>query len=611
MKSIIWQGIIVIFFINCSSDLNHKPPEDYPQWVREAVFYQIFPERFRNGDPSNDPDLQSLLGSHPHDIEAPWQVHPWTSDWYQFQPWEEANGRGFGFNAQRRRYGGDIQGIIDQLDYLQNLGINALYLNPVFESPSLHKYDAATYIHIDDNFGPNPVLDRQRVAAEIPDNPVTWKWTSADSLFLKLLSEAHQRGIKIVIDGVFNHVGIRHWAFLDLKQNGPSSRFKEWFTVKAWDDLNTPTDEFTYVGWMNVKELPELKEDEHGLIPPIKKHVFDIVERWMDPNGDGNPEDGIDGWRLDVAEMVHHNFWKEFRQKVKSINSQAYITGELFWDDWQASKLMDPTPWLQGDEFDGTMNYRWSALLTNFFIDQQNKISASEFIGRLHDLDQGYPPYTKFVLMNLMDSHDTDRLSSNIVNPDLFYDKMVTLHDNPYYDVRKPRSEEWQILKLIALFQMTYPGAPMIYYGTESGMWGADDPDERKPMVWDDLVYEDEVASISKTPRPRDQVFFDHDLHDYYKKLIHLRKQEVALRRGDFKTLYSDDLRDVFAYSREMNAEQILIIINNSNRMQDIVIPGQLSASWTDLWSGEIFKSDKSALKLSVEAKQGKILKRK
>lgn len=252
-----------------------------------------------------------------------------------------------------------------------------------------------------------------------------------------------------------------------------------------------------------------MKEDENGLVAPVKEHIFAVVKRWMDPNNDGNPEDGIDGWRLDVAEMVHHNFWKQFRSYVKSINPEAYLTGEILWEDWANYKFMDPQPWLKGDQFDGVMNYRWSVAMSDFFIDNEKKITAGKFADRLYDLDQSYHPDTRYQLLNLMDSHDTDRLSSHIVNPDLFFDKMVALNDNPSYDIRKQNEQEWQILKLIVTVQMTMPGAPMIYYGSEAGMWGADDPSVRKPMIWPEFSYWAETENISLTPRPVDSVSFD------------------------------------------------------------------------------------------------------
>ncbi len=574
---------------SCKSEISVlQTPQ--PAWIPDAIFYQIFPERFRNGNPTNDPDKKSLYGSYPHDTTSAWHISPWTSDWYRLQPWEKKNGKGFWYNAQRRRYGGDLQGVLEKLDYLRDLGINAIYFNPLFESPSLHKYDAATYIHIDDNFGPNPAKDREIVQTENPADPQTWRWTTADSLFLKLIQEAHKRHMRVILDGVFNHAGMTFWAFEDVKKNGPGSPYKDWFTIYSWDNPATPQNEFAYKGWMSVPELPEFREDENGLIPPIRNHIFAIVVRWMDPNGDGDPSDGIDGWRLDVAEMIHHNFWKDFRALVKTLNPQAYIVGEIFWQDWANNKLMNPAPWLKGDEFDGVMNYQWAALMTQYFIDRSKKISTSAFARQLKKLDERYAYPFRYQQLNLMDSHDTDRLASNIVNPDLFYDKDVSPKDNPNYDVRKPNARERQRQKLIAMFQFTYPGAPMLYYGTESGMWGADDPDCRKPMVWDDLQYQPERANVSKKPRPVDSVKFDYDLFFFYKKLIQLRRAEIALRRGSFEVVEANDRKDVLAVRRKFESDEILLLFNNSEHDQTIEFPLEAEAGWWDIWNGRKVK---------------------
>ncbi len=595
--------------VSCKSDISLlQHPQ--PSWIADAVFYQIFPERFRNGNPLNDPDKKSLYGSYPHDTTSAWHISPWTSDWYELQPWERENGKGFWYNAQRRRYGGDLQGVLEKLDYLCDLGVNAIYFNPLFEAPSLHKYDASTYIHIDDNFGPDPAKDREIVRTENPADPRTWRWTTADSLFLKLVQEAHKRHMRVILDGVFNHAGMTFWAFEDVKKNGPKSPYKDWFTIYAWDDPHTPQNEFKYKGWMGVPELPEFREDENGLIPPIRNHIFAIVVRWMDPDGDGDPSDGIDGWRLDVAEMIHHNFWKDFRILVKALNPQAYIVGEIFWEDWANNKLMNPAPWLKGDEFDGVMNYQWAALMTRYFIDKKKKISASAFARRLGELDERYAYPFRYQQLNLMDSHDTDRLASNIVNPDLFYDKNVSPKDNPDYDVRKPNARERQRQKLIAMFQFTYPGAPMLYYGTESGMWGADDPDCRKPMVWDDLQYQPEKANVGKKPRPVDSVKFDYDLFYFYKKLIHLRKAEIALRRGSFEVVEANDRKDVLVVRRKFENEEILLLFNNSEHEQTVTLPQKTQAAWRDLWNGKKLKFKAKTKNVTVPAVSCRMLKK-
>lgn len=527
-----------------------------PQWAKDAIWYQIFPERFRNSDPVNDPTAADLELAP----ERGWRISPWTSDWYKLQPWEEKHSKNFFDNVFERRYGGDLQGVLDKLAYLADLGINAIYFNPVFDAISLHKYDASTYHHIDKNFGPAPQGDLELMRQET-DDPATWKWTAADSLFLKLVREAHKRGIRVIIDGVFNHCGTRFWAFQDVIRNQQSSRYAEWFDVKRWDDPATRDNEFDYKGWWDIKMLPEFREVEGGFAKPVWDYFFNITRRWMDPNGDGDPSDGIDGWRLDVANDVSHVFWKGWRTLVKSVNPNAYIVGEI-WDD--------ASNWLAGDQFDAVMNYRFARAVVRFFIDTgAGKYTPSDFDKELADVRKSYPAEVNYILQNLIDSHDTDRLPSMIVNPNRKYDDQNGLRWNQNYDVSKPTAKARQIQKLIVLFQMTYLGAPMIYYGDEAGMWGADDPDDRKPMVWPELTYDNEkMHPVPGKMRMNDVVRFDKELFDYYKKLVQIRKENVALRRGDFTTLLDDDNNDVYAFQRKAGNNEIIVIINNSELEQ-------------------------------------------
>ena len=218
---------LLILFSSCASatEKMHQVSNEFvPQWAKSAIWYQIFPERFRDGDPTNNPEMKDILGADPTEPPKQWQVHPWGSDWYQLQPYELANGEPeLWKHLLRRRYGGDLQGIIDKLDYLTEHGINAIYLNPVFDSPSLHKYDGASYHHIDPNFGPDPEGDRAIMATETPLDPKTWRWTKADELALTLIAESHKRGIRVIFDGVFNHMGINSFAFKDLEKNQQKS----------------------------------------------------------------------------------------------------------------------------------------------------------------------------------------------------------------------------------------------------------------------------------------------------------------------------------------------------------------------------------------------------
>ena len=584
---------------------------DAPEWAKRAVWYQIFPERFRNGDTANDPRVSDIRGSWPHDSMARWSVSPWTSDWYRLQPWEAADTNGFYYHAQARRYGGDLQGVIDKLEYLSGLGVTALYFNPLFESPSLHKYDASMYHHIDNNFGPDPEGDRALWATENPADPKTWKWSAADKLFLKLVLEAHRRGMKVVIDGVFNHVGMTFWAFEDVKRNQDQSAFKDWFIIKRWDDPATPENEFDYGGWYGVRELPELRKVGKNLAPGPRAHIRAIVSRWMDPDGNGDPSDGVDGWRLDAADMVGFDFWKDLRSWTRAINPESYLVGEVWWEDWKNDVMFDAAPWLHGDMFDAVMNYRWAREACRFFVDRRDKISVSEFNRRLAGLRADYPSEANGVLMNLFDSHDTDRLESRIVNPDLPYDHNVGLHDSRTYDPRKPREDEIQIQKLMALFQMSYLGAPMIYYGDEVGMWGGDDPDDRKPMLWGDLAYDDETGHPFGIPRSADKNAVNLPLFDYYKKLIAIRKGSDALMEGEVVTLLTDDSNDVFAFMRSAGGKHAVVVVNNSasKRKANIPLPGDApSGDWVNLLDSTRTSNSNGEIGVELAPKTGAVL---
>jgi len=538
-----------------------------PQWARTVVWYQIFPERFNNGDQTNDPVLSSIRGSWPHDSKSEWQIHPWTSDWYELQPYEQRNGKDIWFNIQRRRYGGDLQGIIDKLDYLKNLGIGAIYLNPVFEATSSHKYDGATYHHIEPHFGPDPEADKKMIQSEIPDDPSTWVWTNADKLFLKLIEEVHRRGMKVIIDGVFNHMGLNSWAFRDVVENQQNSKYKDWFTIKSWKSEG----KFDYEGWFGVRELPELREDENGIVEGPRKYIFNITKRWMDPNGDGNPSDGIDGWRLDVAFCVEHKFWKDWRKLVKSINPEAYLTAEII--DSPEKNIS----YLQGDEFDAVMNYNFLFSTAEYFIDDKTKISASEFMEQLEHLRKIYPQEVSFVMQNLFGSHDTQRVLSHIVNRDKYkirnwgetFEKWKA--SNPDYDISKPGKYEKDIFKLMLIFQMTYVGAPYIYYGDEVGMWGANDPCCRKPMLWSE--YEAESLTPNQEKKmDSDKVEPDLEIFNHYKKLISIRNSNSVLQTGDFETIFIDNEKDVIVFRRFDEENEIIIALNRSSNPTTITL---------------------------------------
>lgn len=586
------------------------PAEEFvPQWAKHAVWYQIFPERFRNGDASNDPKKEDIAGAFPDDPELPWHIHPWTSDWYERQPWEKTDKWPFSELIQRRRYGGDLQGVIDKLDYLKDLGINAIYLNPVFDSPSLHKYDAISYHHIDPNFGPDPEGDRKLIATETPGDPSTWVWTSADKLALELIKEAHERGIRVIFDGVFNHMGVRSWPFQDVLKNQQNSPYADWFSVKSWKDGKAGT-EFDYEGWFGHSTLPEFREDENGIVDGPRDYIFAATRRWMDPDGDGNTADGIDGWRLDVAFCIDHPFWKAWRKVVKGVNPEAYVTAELI------DPIPKLKPYLQGDEFDAVMNYNFAFTSSDYFVAEKTRIKTSEFDRRLRELREAFPQGVAEVQQNLFGSHDTDRIGSHIVNRDreryghwgdyFAFSKV----DSGKYDPRKPTDEELESQKLFAVFQMTYVGSPMIYYGDEVGMWGANDPDCRKPMVWDDLVYADEVVlpDGKKKPVP-DKVEPNRELFGHYRRLITLRNELEPLRVGGFETLLTDDERQIYGFKRKQGDEEVVVLLNNSGEEQSVKIPG--TGAWRDRWNGsDIAAGESGTLEVALPRRGAAILVR-
>ena len=608
----------VLLNISCSqqnnsskADLsaNKLEKEFVPLWAKSVVWYQIFPERFRDGDPSNNPTVKDIIGADPVEPPKSWNIHPWESDWYELQDYEKKNGeKELWKHLLRRRYGGDLQGIIDKLDYLADLGISAIYLNPVFDSPSLHKYDAASYHHIDPNFGPDPVGDRQLMKQENPLDPETWVWTKADELALKLIEEAHKRNIRIIFDGVFNHMGINSFAFQDLLKNQQKSPYKDWFTVKSWDNKKTG-ETFDYVGWFGVKSLPELREDSAGIVSGPRDYIFNATKRWMNPKNKGI-QYGIDGWRLDVAFCVGHPFWKKWRKLVRSINPEAYLTAEIV-DTPEKVK-----PYMQGDEFDGEMNYNFAFTCAEFFFNPDSmRISSTEFDHKLKKLRELYPKGVAYVSQNLFGSHDANRIGSHIVNRGIGnfrnwgqYFGLSQAANNPKYSVRKPTEEDIRLQKLFVIMQMTYVGAPMIYYGDEVGMWGANDPDCRKPMLWKDINYADEVYNPDGSKRKPDKVEINDDLFLHYKKLINIRNNNKALQVGSYKTLMADDDKDVFVFEREYKGQIVIVAINNSHSEVVIEIPNALNEHYNDVLNNREYNTKDDTLKLSVNRKWGAIL---
>ena len=601
MKSLIPILVLLsLLFAGCRSKAASRKLASVPEWATEAIWYQVFPERFRNGDPGNNPTPADMKGSYPDTFPASWSITPWGHDWYAREKWlDSINVDGFYSRIQARRYGGDLEGVLDKIDYLQDLGINAIYFNPLNDAPSLHKYDARNYAHIDRNFGPDPEGDVQIMNSEVPYDPTTWKWTSADKLFLTVVAECHKRGIKVVMDYSWNHTGKDFWALEDIRKNGEKSAFKDWYVIISYDNPATKVDEFRYKGWGGINLwMPVFRKI---IIPPtdsvmpfegnlysasLRQHIFNVTRRWLDPDKDGDPSDGIDGFRLDVAAEVPMGFWREYRKVVRAVNPQAYLVGEVWYLKWP-DKFLDPRVFLKGDQFDAVMNYRWYRIARGFFGQAPPVLNPSGFVRKIDSINRGIKPDNLKAMMNVAATHDTPRLSTSLFNknPYKYKDKPS---DNPDYKIYKPDELTRKEQMMLLVHQFTFLGAPHIWNGDEAGMWGADDPDCRKPLIWSDLVYDDEKANyFPDKPRPVDEVKVDTALVSYYKKLIRMRKDNPVLVHGDLKFIIADDKKMVLAYTRSSGKDVITAVFNRSRGEQEVSIPVKTRGNYTDILSGQ------------------------
>ncbi|MEM8866025.1 MAG: alpha-amylase family glycosyl hydrolase, partial [Planctomycetota bacterium] len=416
----------------------------------------------------------------------------------------------------------------------------------------------------------------------------------------------------------FNHTGRDFFAFQNLVEKQEDSPYRDWYIVQSFDNPDTPQNEFKYKGWWGVQTLPEFADNDAGddLHPGPKEYIFDATAKWMDPDGDGDPSDGIDGWRLDVAAEVPNGFWSDWNDHCRELNPECYTVAE-HWDD--AAKF------LAEGGFSATMNYHGFAFpMKGYLVDGTTSAgdAARELVARMNE----FPSARRYALQNLMDSHDTDRLASMIVNapngrPYLQpgrSDYDVTERVSPRYwdgyDIRKPNDAEWRIQRLVALMQATFVGPPMIYYGTESGMWGADDPCDRMPMIWDDLEYEPQTADPLGRERPVDEVAFDQDLFDFYKAVFQLRSGSDALQTGDFEVLAADDSKGALAFKRSQEGETVYVFFNRGDESAELVVPigdGEIEEIFTASGNpqGVQFDLQEGSLGVVLPAVEGVVLR--
>ncbi|HCM24336.1 MAG TPA: alpha-glycosidase [Ruminococcaceae bacterium] len=421
-----------------------------PSWAPSAVIYQIFPDSF-----ATSKRFISRKGAVKN----------------------EKNGL-----PCFSKNGGTLKGITENLDYLVDLGITCIYLNPIFTASSYHKYDTIDYFSIDPCFGTKDDLKG-------------------------LVSACHKNGIRVILDGVFNHCGTGFFAFQDVVKNGAKSKYVNWFY-----NISFPTQGGAgpdYETFAYVREMPKLNTGN----PETAEYLCNVGTYWI-------READIDGWRLDVANEINHGFWRRFRESIKKVKPNALLIGEI----WE-----DAPQWLEGDQLDSTMNYRFSNLCRDFFAER--KISAKQFDQELHSMVLRYKSPMTYVQMNLLDSHDVPR----------FFSKCG---ENPAK------------YELALFFMMTFIGIPSIFYGDEAGITGVIESDCRKAMAWENHPDKGKLFC-------------------FFKKLIAVRKQNDALVHGNFKTISAND--KLYIFSRSTKMEKLLVVLNNSDVPKKLKIPQNTS----------------------------------
>ena len=520
----------------------YHPDFETPDWMKDAVVYQIFPDRFYNGNAKID-----AQSSNPTVYENPVVVKAWDDlpegycRAYVGTPCDEdPMGRDF--------FGGDLQGVKEKLDYLSELGVTAIYFNPIFKAPSNHLYDTTDYFRIDPYFG-------------------------SMGTFQSFVNQAEKMGIHVILDGVFNHTSSDSLYF-DRYARYPTvgayesqdSPYYDWYTFFEWPD--------NYNSWWGFDSLPVLTE-----IQEVRDFIYGTedrsVARWW-------VEHQTAGWRLDVAPDKSHEFWSEFRQSVKSVDPEAIIIGEI-WDD--------ASPWILGNEFDSTMNYRFRRALIGFVNGDTNDpnqgfiqgLNPDQFDSILQSIKEDYPPPAFETTMNLVGTHDTQRILWALTPGDRNREDKEFNLDN--------LAEGKDKLQLLAIIQMTLPGAPTLYYGDEAGLTGDTDPDDRRPFPWDDI---------------------DTNLLDHYKQLTKLRHKYSFLRTGSFDRLYTHNEDGTYVYGRKDLSGAALVAVNQDAVPHSLTIDlgGYIPEGTVlqDRLNGGAYKVTDGQINLEVDGYGGAIL---
>ncbi|MBF0216146.1 MAG: iron-containing alcohol dehydrogenase [Candidatus Omnitrophica bacterium] len=567
------------------------------------VGYQIMVDRFKKSLGNNKPRDKIPAGHG-----RIYSIGPvsWDKPWYELtdfeKKWAESHGQHPDSILWTREYGGDLQGVIDELDYLKDMGIGFIYFNPVFWADTHHKYNAKTLHHIDPWFGPDPEGDMRLIETEDPLDPNKWVWTSADKLFMRLISEAHEKGIKVVLDGVFNHTGNQFFALQDIiekTKRGEPSPFFDWYKWWRNDDGS-----FGWEGWWgDVDALPELRRDNEGNYPRgYVEYVNNILKRWMIPGTvDGKAARGIDGWRLDVECQLHPKFRKQLYGMMKAIDPEAIVISEPDWGNTY-EQMNEGTS-------DSTMNYPFLWASARLFIDG---LKPSTFVRAIEGLAGLYPARLRDTIFNSLGTHDTERIATARLEPNPPKERVDHMAYGDYARVRNHSGYEngqvvldgsykleagpdeidaaRKVSKQLATYLLTAPGMPVIYYGDEIGLPGDNDPGCRRPMLWEETA----------AGKP------DIELREHYRKMARLRNETPSLKYGSFEIVSADDERRLVVMLRRYKGENAFIFFNTSEVDQDIsFLPGEgyAGASITDRVSGLAHNIRDGKLEFKIHAK--------
>ena len=514
-----------------------------PDWAKGAVIYQIYTDRFYNGDPENDVETREYfyIGDYSSKV-TDWNKYPAAMGVREF-------------------YGGDLQGVIDKLDYLQDLGVEVLYFNPLFVSPSNHKYDIQDYDYIDPHFGKivedggellSPGEKSNKKATKYQKRTTSFaNLEASNELFIKLVEELHRRGMKIILDGVFNHCGsFNKWMDRECIYEGQEgyapgayisgeSPYHDYFRFFSDEEKDWPYNG-KYDGWWGHDTLPKLNYEDSV---KLENYILNTGRKWV------SPPYNVDGWRLDVAADLgrsneyNHQFWKKFREVVKNANPDAIILAEHYGD---------PREWLGGDEWDTVMNYDAFMEPITWFLTGMEKHSdemREELRGNADNFTRAMTYHMANMMvpslltsMNELSNHDHSRF---LTRTNHMVGRVAELGPEAANEFVNPA-----VMREAVAFQMTWIGAPTVYYGDEAGVCGFTDPDNRRTYPWGHE---------------------DQQMLGFHKEMIRIHKEHEALRTGAVVMLHCE--KNILAYGRFTEEEQIIVILNNRSELAEVTVP--------------------------------------